>query len=87
MSNFSIHVILYISNTDFNLHNERGQLRNSKPFYRYIVFHLSLKTINFVKGTHCVFSSNLFHGQITQKFIDQLNARKTKNVALEKFLE
>ena len=30
MSNFSMHVILYISNTDFNLHNERGQLIHSR---------------------------------------------------------
>ena len=35
-----------------------------------------------------LFSSNLFHGQITQRYIDQLSDPKNKkNVALELFLE
>ena len=38
-------------------------------------------------GSHCAFSPNLFHGQITQKSISQMSPQKTKNVALEKFLE
>ena len=39
-------------------------------------------------GSHCAFSSNLFHGQITQKAIHQLrDPEKEKNVAFEKFLE
>ena len=28
--------------------------------------------------SHCTFSSNLFHGQITQKYIDQLSDPENK---------
>jgi hypothetical protein len=36
--------------------------------------------------THCAFSSNLFHGQIAQIYIDHLSGMKTKNVALKKLM-
>ena len=41
-------------------------------------------------GSHCAFSPNLFHGQITQihKNFNQMSSpEKTKNVVLKKFLE
>ena len=63
-------------------------------FFKFLgVFDLSFSRSRLFPGiflqgvSHCAFSSNLFHGQIAQIYINQLSAQKTKNVALEKFLE
>ena len=44
-------------------------------------------TYNLTATAHCSFSSNSFHGQKLKKLSTKQVTQKTKNVALEKFLE
>ena len=45
-----------------------------------LVFMLDFLLISSSSYSHCAFSSNLFHGHITQKYIDQLSDPENKKM-------
>ena len=49
----------------------------------YIRQHSKIFLVHCLTYTHCAFSSNLFHGQIAQIYINHLSGHENKKVALE----